>query len=503
MRIAIGGIEHETNTYATESTGTTGLDDFHRLHGDAIFQIRGTRTFVGGFIAAGEAAGHELVPTFWAMAGPSGYIEATAYDSLKSALLDSLRAALPVDAVALSMHGAGVVDGIDDLEADVAAAVKSVVGEHVPLVVPLDLHGNITAEMATHIDLMLGVHEYPHVDCFERGVEAIDAIPALVDGTRRPTTHVERLPILLPTSTTDEAPAARIRDLCLEAEQREGVLDATFFHGFPYTDVPSTGASIVVTTDDDVALARTVAAELAATVWETRQDFLNESIPPMVAIDLAVRHLRTDGGPVVINDTADNPGGGTPGDGTHLLRAMIEADIVGSCFGFVFDPPTAVAAHKAGAGSTIEVRIGGRHGQLHGEPIVASARVAAITDGRFVHTSPMLAGVRANLGPSARLTIGNVDIIVTSGRSQTFDDEVFRVHDIDVRRRSIVGVKGSQHFRAGFRDLATAIITADSPGLTTLDVTVFEHPNADGPLWPIDPLLDWSPTAGIRRPTES
>ncbi len=248
-------------------------------------------------------------------------------------------------------------------------------------------------------------------------------------------------------------------------------------------------------------LARTVAAELAATVWKTRHDFLNESIPPTVTIDLAVRHLQTNGGPVVINDTADNPGGGTPGDGTHLLRAMIEADIEGSCFGFVFDPPTAVAAHEAGVGATIDVRIGGRHGLLHGEPIAASARVITISDGRFVHTNPMLAGVRADLGPSARLAIGNVDVIVTSGRSQTFDDEVFRIHDIDVRQRSIVGVKSSQHFRAGFRDLATVIITADSPGLTTLDVTVFEHPNADGPRWPIDPLLDWSPTTGTERPT--
>jgi microcystin degradation protein MlrC len=54
-------------------------------------------------------------------------------------------------------------------------------------------------------------------------------------------------------------------------------------------------------------------------------------------------------------------------------------------------------------------------------------------------------------------------------------------------------LKGSQHFRAGFRDLASAIITADSPGLTTLDVTVFDHPNANRALWPIDPHLEWDP----------
>lgn len=501
MRIAIGGIEHETNTYATESMGTTSLDDFQQLRGDEIFNVRDTRTFVGGFLSAIDDAGHEPVPTLWAWAGPSGIIEATTYEALKSEFIERLGAALPVDAVAVSMHGAGVVEGIEDLESDFAAAIRDAIGPDVPIVVPLDLHGNITSEMGDRIDLMLGVQEYPHTDMFDRGAEAISLLPQLVAGAMQPTTHVERLPLLLPTSTTDEGPAADIRDLCLAAEQRPGVIDASFFHGFPYTDIGATGASIVVITDNDPALAHQVATDIASAVWDRRTEFTVESVQPAVTIEVAKQTLLESDGPVVINDTADNPGGGTPGDGTHLLAAIIDADVEASCFGFVFDPVTAEAAHTAGVGATIEVRIGGRHGPLHGEPVEATAYVKALTDGRIVYTSPMVAGVRANLGKSARLTIGNVDVIITSRRNQTFDPEIFTLHGIDVTTRSIVGLKSSQHFRAGFRDLATKIITADSPGLTTLDVTVFDHPAADAPLWPLDPNVNWQPSStGDLRP---
>ena len=496
MRVAIGGIEHETNTYATASMGPTMLGDFFVLRDDGFERMAGTRSTLGRFMDAAERVGWELVPTLWAAAGPSGTIDRSVYEGLRDELVERLSAAAPVDAVALSLHGAGVADGVEDLEADLVAHVRAVVGA-VPIVTTLDLHGNITSEMASVIDVMLGVHEYPHVDFYERAVEAIELLPRLADGTTRPTSHVTPVPIMLTTSTTDPGfPAAAMRDRCLEAELEPGVIDATFFHGFPYTDVPASGCSIVVTTDDDPALAERTATRLATELWDRRHDFLTESTPPSVAIELARRQAAT-ARPVVVNETSDNPGGGTPGDGTHLLRAMLDAGLDDqSCFGFVFDPRTASAAHEAGVGATIEVRLGGHHDDLHGEPIETTAYVKALTDGRLVYTNPMLAGTRGNLGPSARLQLGErggLDVIVTSRRHQTLDAEIFTLHGIDVTTRAIVGLKSSQHFRAGFRDLAASIVTADGPGLTTLDVTVFEHERAPGPHWPHHPTMEWRP----------
>lgn len=500
MRIAVGGIEHETNTYAVESFGTTPTAAFRQRRGERLLRMRGTRSYVGGMLAAADAAGHEIVPCLFAMAGPSGTIEAEAYAELSGQLLDDIKAALPVDAVVVDMHGAGVVEGIDDLETDLARRIRDVIGPDIPLVSTLDLHGNITPEMGDTIDLMLGVHEYPHVDMYERGVEAVEAVPELVNGAWRPVTHVERLPLLLPTSTTDESPASDIRDACLAAEAHPDVIDCTFFHGFPYTDIAQVGASVVVTTNQDPELARRVATEMATTVWDRRDDFRAESLTPEIALRQAVAAAASSG-PVVVNETSDNPGGGTPGDATHLLRAVIDMNLRDQLdrivFGCIYDPAVAGQAHAAGSGATIDVQLGGKHDELHGAPIATPVYVKTLTDGAFVYSTPMFAGTETRWGPTARLQVGGqggLDVVVTSMRSQIFDTEIFELCGIDVRRYDLVVLKSSQHFRAGFADLASEIITADSPGLTTLDVTVFDHGQADGPRWPIDPNTAWSPS---------
>ena len=502
MRIAIGGIVHETNTYAVESFGTTPLESFRVARGEEIMRYANARTFVGGMLDAALEAGHDIVPVLHAMATPSGTIEAVAYDQLKVELVDGIAAAGPLDAVVLDTHGAGIVEGIDDLEADLGSVIRTVIGPAIPLLTTLDLHGSITEEMNEVYDLMLGVYDYPHVDMYERGVEAIEAVPALVAGDWTPTTHVERLPMLLPTSTTDLSPAKDIRQRCLDLQERPGVRRCTFFHGFPFTDFAKAGASVVVTTDNDAALARSVAHELAGEIWDRREEFRLESINPDIAMAQSLRIATERGGPVVLNDTADNPGGGTPGDATHVLRSMIEADHANACFGFIFDPSVAAQAHQAGPGSTIEVSLGAKHDDVHGDPVQLRVYVKSLTDGRFVYTSPMLAGVAGNYGLMARLQVdgpGGMDILVGSVRSQTFDAQVFALHGIDVTSYDVVALKGSQHFRAGFSELATEIITADSPGLSTLRVENFDHPLVDGPRWPIHPDAAWTPAPSADR----
>jgi microcystin degradation protein MlrC len=496
MRIAIGGIVHETNTYAVESFGMTGMESFSISRGEEMRDHQGGRTFVGGMLDAGEAGGHELVPIFHAFAQPSGTIEAATYRRLKAALVDGLAEAGQLDAVVIDTHGAGIADGVDDLEADLGAAIRQIIGSETPLVTTLDLHGSITAAMNDVYDLMLGVYDYPHVDMYDRGVEAIEAVSALVTGEWIPTTHVERLPLLLPTATTDISPAGDIRQRCLAVGERP-FTRAAFFHGFPFTDIPAAGASVVVTTNNDAESARALALEIAGEVWNRREEFRLESLNPPIALRHAQAIVQDRGGPVVVNDTADNPGGGSPGDATHVLRALIEAEVERACFGYIFDPAVAAQAHSAGTGATIAVSLGGKHDQIHGEPLDLEVYVKSVTDGRFVHTSPMLAGVPGNYGPMARLQVGGmhgIDVLVGSRRSQVFDTEVFKLHGIDVTSYDLVVLKSSQHFRAGFADLATEIVTADSPGLTTLRVENFDHPRVDGPRWPIDPHTAWEPS---------
>jgi microcystin degradation protein MlrC len=489
----IGGLLHETNTYVN---GLTGLDSFEQRRGGEVpAYYRNTRTFPGGVLEGTGEIGADAVCGLVASAEPSGVIAASAYDAMKEELLSGVAEAGPLDGVVLCLHGAAISEGLDDLEADLCGAVRAQVGPQVPIVVTLDLHGNISQAMADTVNAMFGDEDYPHIDMYERGLEAVRLLSRLWSGSLCPVTHVERLPMLLPTTTTFHGVMAEINRGLREMERRDRVVDVTLFHGFPLTDVPGVGMFVTVTTDDDRALARAIAVEAAELVWSCRDQLLPESLSAEQAIE---RALSVDGRPVVINETSDNCGGGAPGDGTHLLGAMLAAGLQDACFGFIVDPAVAEQAHRAGPGATIQVRLGGKTDRLHGDAIEADAYVKCATDGRFRLTTPMGGGSMEDLGRMALLQIRGVDVIVGSKRAQTFDAELFLLHGIDVRRSRVVALKSSQHFRAGFEPLAAAIVTADTPGLTTLRLEVLQRVRTQRPIWPLDSEVSYVPSTGDR-----
>lgn len=275
----------------------------------------------------------------------------------------------------------------------------------------------------------------------------------------------------MPTYTTELSPMKDLNDACAQAEQDEKVLDCTIYHGFPYTDIEQMGVSVLVTTNDDPELAEHTAKQIAREIWNVKEELFVNHPSPEGGLKLALAH---EGNPVILNETSDNPGAGTPGDGTYLLRAMLEAKIEKSCFGFMCDPEVANIAHKAGAGTYIDVNLGGKTDDLHGESLKVHAYVKSLTDGKFIQSSPMGRGNQVNLGKSARLIINGVDVLVTSINTQVKDEVFFTLHGIDISEYKVVGLKSSSHFRAGFNPISSKIITVDSPGLSTLDLSVFQ-----------------------------
>lgn len=488
MRIAVGQIGHETNTFSTVPTTVGAFERFEWDEGeDVLRRHRGVRDYLGGMIARTEALGMEVVPTFSAFAYPAGLITAGTHEALVSSLVEGLERAGTVDAVCLALHGAGVTERADDLETDVLAAVRGVVGGSVPVVATLDLHANVTEGMIGEADALLGVNFYPHTDSFERGEEAVDLARRILEGSARPVMGLTRLPLMIPTSTTNLPPAKTVNGACWAKEGEPRVLDCTFFHGFPYADVPVVGTSVLTITDGDEELARRVSQEVAEDVWKMREDFF----PEMPSPEEGLRQALGEGGrPIVLNETSDNPGGGTPGDGTRLLGAMIEAGLEDACFALMNDPEVARTSHDAGVGSRVEVLLGGKTDSLHGEPLSVEAYVKCLTDGRFVQSSPMWGGLDIDHGLSARLRIGGVDVIVGSANAQVLDEQVFLLHGIDVADYRVVALKSSQHFRAAFEGVAERIITVDSPGLSTLRLDAFQYGRIRRPIYPLDKVAE-------------
>ena len=483
-RVAIAGIRHETNTYCRD---TTPASAFHQRRGAALLRERETESAAGGAMRACERLGFEVAPILIVDAQPSGTIESEAYESFKQEILAGIDAARPVDAVFLDLHGAGVVEHLEDLEGDLAAAVRDLVGEAVPMTAVFDLHGNVTQAMADALDGVFACHHYPHIDFHERADEAICLIDAMLREHFRPLVHVETVPMLLPTTTTFGGIGKGMLGEILAAEAPAEVIDVSWFHGFPYTDIEHVGCHVAVTVRGDRERARQVARATAKSLWRQRDGFRPQSLSAAEAVERARQATEH---PVVINETSDNCGGGTPGDGTHLLRAMLEARLEKACFAFLVDPEVARQAHEAGVGSTIDVRLGGKTDDLHGAPLQLTAYVKALHDGRLTMLA-MVKGASLHLGPMARLVVDGIDIVVASNRSQTFDIGPFLAVGIDVTAYPIVALKSSNHFRAGFQDLAGTIITADPPGLTTHHIEIFDRTRAPGPLWPIDPGAEY------------
>ncbi|TVX77824.1 M81 family metallopeptidase [Peribacillus simplex] len=490
MKILIGEIAHETNTFSNEKTTVESFKEWRWIHGDEIIlKHRKVRDYLGGMIDRAEETGVEVIPMFSAFAMPSGVITQETYKRLISELTDSIKAVAEYDAVCLALHGAGVAEDVDDLEGGILAAVREVIGYKIPVVVTLDLHGNITDQMVREADVLLGVNFYPHIDCYERGIEAIDITKKILLGEIQPKMSLKKLPLMIPTSTTDLPPANIINELCWAQEENEAIIDCTFFHGFPYSDIPEVGVSVVTVTDNDQELADQIAEVIAIEIWNSKEKFFPDIVNSEEGIN---RALKIEGKPIVINENSDNPGGGTPGDGTHLLSAMIKANLENACFGFIYDPEVVNIAHERGVGASIEVLLGGKTDDMHGRPVPIKAYVKTLADGQFIQSSPMGRGARVDYGKSARIVVGGIDIVVCSKRSQTLDEQIFLLHGINIRSYKIVALKSSQHFRAGFEPLAHEIIPVDSPGLSSFNLYSFKHTRLTKPVYPFIKEIEFS-----------
>jgi len=497
MRIASGGVQHETNTFAT--TPTT-LADFIRdsecgpelSGGDAIVsRYRGTGCIHGGYIAGAKALGAQLLPLLSAKAQPAGIVEQESFDTMLGWFLERLKKALPVDGVLLDLHGAMVTAEHQDAEGAFIETVRRLVGPEMPIVVTLDLHANITQKMAVLADVIIGFDTYPHVDMHERGVEAIELLVKMIRGEVAPVQEYRQLPLVTmpPMQCTLREPMQSLFERVHLMEREQDVLTATVSMGFPFADIRDAGVSVLVTTDGQPQLAREKADELAGWLWELRDD-LQPQLTPMEDIIRFVKD-HPDDGLTIVADGSDNPGGGAPCDGTVALRALMDARFEGAVVAVMYDPETAQQAHQAGLGQTIKVRLGGKTDDGHGAPVEADALVKALCDGAFIHKGPMLNGVADHLGPTATLVIGGVEVVVSSQRRQCLDAEMLRIAGIEPTSRRLIVVKSAVHFRADFGPLAAHIFDADTPGIHRPDFSAFDYKHLRRPIYPLDADSAW------------
>ena len=499
-RVALLGFSIECNKFAPPATKAHFLARTY-LEGDAI--VEGARSptptmlpETPGFVAAMDAAGSWIpVGIALAMTEPNGPVEHRFFVELLDAIRRRLTAALPVDAVYICSHGAGLTTEEDDPDGALFEMVREIVGPDVPIAATLDLHANVSERMVRSIDVFIGYRTNPHLDMRERGAEAAAAIRDMLGGLR-PKRAFIRLPIVPPTVTmlTAAGPYAEMIDLGQRRISPE-ILNVSVMGGFAFADTAKNGLSVVVTARSDQGAAETLAREIAELGWANRARFY----PRLTALDEAVaKALAVGRDPslpaLAFADVADNPGGGGRGNTTFLLRAFYEAGVSGALLGVFYDPDLAEEAHRLGVGATFTARFNRSETTKFSEPYTAPASVAALTDGNCVGRRGIYAGLLLELGPCAALQVGGVAVVVISHRVQCADPIFFEMMGLDIARARCVVVKSRGHFRGGFDEFfgPDQIVEVDLPGLTSPMLNRFEWQRLPRPSIPLDDNVEWA-----------
>jgi microcystin degradation protein MlrC len=470
-RVLVGGYVHEGHSFVD---GNVTLRDF-REDG---YLVEGPRMLILDYVQDAEINGLlsvlgdtcEVVPSILGWANSGAALTRDAYEHVVGAILAAIDRAAPLDGVALILHGASLADGQDDPEGDLLSRVRARVGAAVPIVATLDLHANVTSAMVRSSSALVGYQTCPHTDLYNTGRRAGLLLAQGLSGSTTLTMAASKVPMIVPAPSqdTDSGPAVPIFKLARDLEGLPSVRDVSIFMSQPHIDVAELGWTVVVVTDGAHDLA-----------WDHRHDFSWRGIPPDEAVRQALLHEQ---GPIALADGADSPTAGANGDGNVLLRELLGAGIEERCLLTVVDAPAARAAFDAGPGAEVEVSLGGRLSPAYYEPVGVRAVVVSVHDGPYwLDLHPK----KANVGLTALLRIGAIDVVVTERRPYMLDASIFRHAGVDPRDYRIVQVKSGGGYKAAYRDIVRAMIDMATPGPATSDFATLPFGRLDGPIWPI------------------
>jgi len=468
LRVFAAGLQLETNTFAPWPTGARAFEEGGVRRGAEVLTGQGPDHKTAQLwrdLCLRD--GHDFTAGLFAWAQPSGPVVQAVYEGMRDEILSGLRSQGPFDVVLLFLHGAMVSTACDDCEADLVRRVRDVVGDEAVIGVELDPHCHLTQPLVDVADAVILMKHYPHDDFIERGAELYSLCLAKVRGEVRPTSALFdcRMVGFYPTT---QQPMASLVERFEEIERQTGVLSVSFAHGFPWGDTPDTGSRVLVIADRDPRLAAQLSEQLGLEIYAAREALL----PRFPSVEAALSDALATPGLVVVADTADNAGGGAPGDNTSLLKAMLDRGITAAALGAIWDPVAAAACADAGVGARLKLRIGGKSGSASAQPLDVEATVRAV---RERHGQTGLGDSWTDMGLSVWIEVDGIDVVLASIRTQLFSPDAFTGLGIDLKAKKIVAVKSSQHFYGGFAPIAAKVIRAATHGAIQMDFAALPY----------------------------
>lgn len=507
MKFVIALMRHETNTF---SPVHTRLCDFNRATGSDVpaygeparTACEGTNNPAAAYLDLAREMGAQVDFSLYASAPPSGMVTRETFELLCDSVVHSVRQGC--DAILLDLHGAMVVDGYPDAEGELLRRLRECTPPDLPIGVALDFHANFSSELIRHATVIAGYCTYPHVDMYETGARVGRSIRALLEGRSQPVLLWRRLPMLthMLRQTPAQQPMKDIMDRSLQAERDGEVLNASVFGGFPLSDIPCAGLSVVIVAERErLDAGHRLLDELCDLAWSRRADFVFPSEP----VEQSIAYAKTlDQGPVILVDHGDNCGAGGVTDIMDVLEEVMRQGLEDVVAGPFCDPATVNLLFERGVGAEVTVDVGGKTDMpalnIQGRPLRLTGEVQNLTDGQYTVTGPMLTGVRMSLGRTAVLRVGTVRLFISERPQEPFDTGVFTHAGVDPAQAKYVLIKSRQHFRAGFGPLARHVVLVSGPGVCSSDYGLFPFKHLTRPIYPLDAdatlaqAESWTPT---------
>lgn len=513
MRIAILGLYHETNTFAVEVNDTV---DVPTEMGQEVLDKAHPRSYIGGFVE--EALKHdnvELVPIAnvnFIKGNRGGIITAEVFKHFLDIFINGLKEAQPLDGVYFALHGAlAAEEPYAEAESIVIKEARKLLGDDIPFVSTYDFHSNYTDyECSAAVPFPLNTN--PHVDAYERGIEAAQCLFKMLAGEIKPVTKRVHVPIIGPNIgqsswniNPEEEQKLPLYQLNLRREEMEkmpGVINVTIQGGYGYSDLNYTGMCIIVTTDNDEELADRLAKQLAVELWTKREEIL--TVRPILPIDAGIKKaMAVEDGLVCLVDIGDDPGSLCPADSPAVLEALIRLGAQ-DCALTIRDGEVVKAAMEAGVGATLTMEMGGKVDQRFYKPLQVTGYVKSLDDGKYKIVGPTHGGWskevakesfrEADVGPRAVIRIGNkIDVIFSESQKTGKDRDFFKSAGIVLEEKRIIVVKSNQAHRASFDPVVDLTIELDTPGVSTADYSRLPFKHIPRPIYPLDREMQWEP----------
>lgn len=481
MRIFTASLATETNTF---SPVPTDMASFKNTFYAGPGQHPATPTLCSSPMVVlrqrAKAEGFTLIEGTATWAEPGGLIRKDVYETLRDEILAQLREALPVDAVVLGLHGAMVAAGYDDCEGDFLERVRQIVGPDVIVAAELDPHSHLTPKRVAASNILASFLEFPHTDFYERGEHLVDLALRATRGEIKPVISTFDCEMIGVYPTSQE-PMRSFVDRMVALQGKDDVLSVSFIHGFMASDVPELGSRMLVVTDN----APEKGAALAERLGREIQALRGKTAMPMRGVGETLAYIQAAGSadrPFVVADVWDNPGGGVAGDNTVALRAIIDAGFTRVGVATIWDPQAAAFALAAGEGTVMDLRFGGKAGAMSGTPIDARVEILRVSEAGWQSfgKSQVPLGVTAVV----RIVGTEIDVILNTNRTQTFEPDIFSNLGIDVATKQLLLIKSTNHFYAGFRPIAREVLYARVPGPYPDDPRVTNYRNLTRAIWP-------------------